>query len=80
MRVVSKVDPIKYILLRPILSGRLAKWVVILKQHDLVYVPQKVVKGQVWADFLVDHLIPDGWELNNDLPGEDVFFVDVLPP
>ena len=80
VHVVSKADPIKYILSRPVLSGRLAKWAMILKQHDLVYVPQKAVKGQALADFLADHPIPDEWELNDDLPGEDVLFVDILPP
>ena len=30
--------------------------------------------------FLADDLIPDKWELNDDLPGEDVFFVHILPP
>jgi len=24
--------------------------------------------------------VPDDWELNYNLPGEEVFFVDVLPP
>jgi len=32
------------------------------------------------ADFLADHPIPDNWELNDDLPGEDVFFIDIFPP
>jgi len=78
--VISKADPITYILSRPILNGRLAKWAVILKQYDLVYYPQRAVKGQALADFLADHPILDNWELNDDLPGEDVFFVDILPP
>ena len=42
--------------------------------------PQKAVKGQALADFLVDHPIPNEWELNDDLPSEEVFFVDMLPP
>ena len=79
VRVISKADPVKYILSRPVLSGRLAKWVVILEQYDLVYLPQKAVKGQVLADFLADHPIPDEWELNDDLPGEEVFVIDILP-
>ena len=41
--VISKADLIKYILSRPVLSGRLsgqlAKWAVILEQYDLVYLP-----------------------------------------
>jgi len=50
-----------------------------LKAVDLVYVPQRAVKGQALADFLVYHPIPDNWELNDDSPGEDVFVIDILP-
>jgi len=53
---------------------------MILKQHDLVYVLQKAVKGQALADFIANHPMLDEWEINDDLPGEDVFFVDILPP
>jgi len=42
--------------------------------------PLNAVKGQVIADFLADHPIPDEWELNDDLPGEEVFVIDILPP
>ena len=80
VQVISKADLIKYILSRPVLSGRLAKWVVILEQYDLVYVPQKAVKGQTLADFLADHPIADEWELNDNLLSEEVFVIDILPP
>jgi len=43
-------------------------------------VPQKAVKGQALADFLTDHPIHNEWELNDDLPSEEVFFIDVFPP
>ncbi|XP_074265356.1 uncharacterized protein LOC141587786 [Silene latifolia] len=65
IHVVSKADPIKYILSRPVLSGRLAKW---------------AVKGQAIADFFADHPVPAEWEISDDLPGEEIFYVDVLPP
>ena len=39
-----------------------------------------MVKGQALADFLANHSIPDDWELNDDLPGGNVFFIDILPP
>ncbi|CAM8886700.1 unnamed protein product [Rhodiola kirilowii] len=80
IHVVSKADPIKYILSRPVLSGRLAKWAVLLKQYDLVFVPQKATKGQAIADFFTDHPVPAEWEFSINLPGEDIFYVDVLPP
>jgi len=51
-----------------------------IKTVRLVYVPQRAVKGQALADFLADHPIPDDWELNDDLPGEGVFYIDIFPP
>ncbi|CAM8890588.1 unnamed protein product [Rhodiola kirilowii] len=80
VHVVSKADPIKYILSRPVLSGRLAKWAMLLKQYDLVFVPQRATKGQAIADFFADHPVPAEWEFSIDLPGEDIFYIDVLPP
>jgi len=78
--VISKANSIKYVLSNPIIHGRLAKWAVILEQYDLVHVSQKGIKGLALVDFLVDHPIPDDWELNNDLSREEIFFVDVLSP
>ncbi|CAM8999249.1 unnamed protein product [Rhodiola kirilowii] len=80
VHVVSKADPIKYILSRPVLSGRLAKWAMLLKQYDLVFVPQRATKGQAIADFFADHPVHAEWEFSIDLPGEDIFNIDVLPP
>jgi len=39
---------------------------------------QKAVKGQTLAYFLADHPIPDALKINDDLPGEDVFFINIL--
>jgi len=52
---------------------------VILKQYGIVFLLQRAIKGQALANFLADHLIPDDWELNDDLPGEEVFYIDILP-
>ncbi|TYK29707.1 uncharacterized protein E5676_scaffold3607G00170 [Cucumis melo var. makuwa] len=60
---VAKANPIKYVLSRPISSGRLAKWAVLLQQYDIVYIYQKAIKGQALADFLADHPIPSDWKL-----------------
>jgi len=78
--IISKTDPIKYILSRASLHGRLAKWAVILEQYNLVHVSQKAIKGQALAHFLADHPMLDDWVLNDNLLGEEVLFVDVLLP
>ncbi|XP_062112651.1 uncharacterized protein LOC133823818 [Humulus lupulus] len=58
------------------LSGRLAKWPMILSKFEINFVPQKAIKGQALADFLAAHPIPDDVELREDLPDEEVFTVD----
>ncbi|KAL4031315.1 hypothetical protein IC575_009591 [Cucumis melo] len=80
IHLVAKADPVKYILSRPVISGRLAKWAIILQQYDIVYIPQKAVKGQALADFLADHLVPSNWKLCDDLPDEEVLFVESMEP
>ena len=49
----------KYMLNRPVLSGKIGKWLLGLIEFNLIYFPQKSVKGQALADFLADHPIPD---------------------
>ena len=46
--------PIKQILSKPDLSGRLTKWAIDLGVYDICYVPRAAKKGQVMADFLVE--------------------------
>ncbi|XP_070007717.1 uncharacterized protein [Nicotiana sylvestris] len=55
-------------------------WYLQFQQFEVVYVPQKVVKGQALADFLADHPKPDDWELPDELPDKDAMVVEVQPP
>ena len=77
--VISKVDPLRYILSKSLLSGRLAKWAMLLAPFDIKFVPQKVVKGQVIADFLAAYPCPDNDELPDDLLDDSVMFVETKP-
>ena len=40
------------------MSGRIGKWILALSEFDLKYESAKVVKGQVMADFIVQHCGP----------------------
>ena len=57
--MVSKDDIIKYMLSLPILNGRIGKWILALLEFDLRYESAKAVKGQVMADFVVQHYGPE---------------------
>ncbi|GKG02752.1 reverse transcriptase domain-containing protein, partial [Tanacetum coccineum] len=55
-------QPIKQIISRPNVAGRLQKWSVVLGEHNIMYRPRTSVKGQILADFLVeksDEALPD---------------------
>jgi ribonuclease HI len=55
--VACQYDVVKHMLLKPILSGRIGKWAYALVEYDLAYEPLRSMKGQVVADFIVDHAI-----------------------
>uniref|UniRef100_J3MEC9 Uncharacterized protein n=1 Tax=Oryza brachyantha TaxID=4533 RepID=J3MEC9_ORYBR len=61
--VTCQTDVIKYMLQKPILSGRIGKWAYALVEYDLAYEPLKSMKGQIVADFIVDHRINDDMEM-----------------
>jgi hypothetical protein len=55
--VACQADVIKHMLWQPILSGRIKKWAYALIEYDLAYESLKSIKGQVVADFSVEHSI-----------------------
>lgn len=64
IKLVAKIDPLKYLLRKETLIRRLAKWVMILIEFDIEYVEHKAIKGQVIADQLVDAPLEDNQPLN----------------
>jgi ribonuclease HI len=61
--VACQADVIKHMLYQPILCGRIDKWAYALIEYDLTYEPLRALKGQVLADFIVEH----GIELDNEI-------------
>ena len=78
IHLVAKVDAVKYVMSKPVLTGRLAKWALLLNQHEIIYIPAKAVKGQALTDFLADHPIPADWEISDDLLDDKVFHIDIF--
>ena len=75
--IVSRANPLRYILSKPLLSGRLAKWALLLAPFDIKFIPQKAVKGQVIVDVLAAHLYSDNEELLHDLLDDELMHVKI---
>ncbi|XP_060217193.1 uncharacterized protein LOC132644609 [Lycium barbarum] len=80
VNLISRANPIKFVMSKLVLSDRLARWYLQFQQFEITYIPQKAVKGQALADFLADHPIPDDWELTDELPDENAMVVEIQPP
>ena len=55
VQAISKHDPLRYLQQTPSLTGKLARWLVLLTEFDIDYVAKKVVKGRAVADFLAQN-------------------------
>ena len=73
--LVSRLDPLRYLFDRPVLTGRLMRWLVLLTEFDIQYVTQKLGKGSVVADHLASWPVSDDRPIDVDFPDEQ--FVSV---
>jgi len=46
--------PIQKVLKKPDVAGRMVKWAVELSEFDIMYESQGPIKGQIFADFVVE--------------------------
>ena len=58
-RLISKIDPLKYLLSKATLTSHLAKWAMILSEFDIEYVEWKAIKGKAIIDQLAEAPIID---------------------
>ncbi|XP_072079343.1 uncharacterized protein [Arachis hypogaea] len=67
--IVRTNQPLRQILTKPELAGRLTKWSIELSKFDIQFQPRSALKAQILADF-VSELTPDEpnkpWELHVD--------------
>ena len=73
--LVSRLDPLRYLFDKSVLTCRLMRWLVLLTEFDIQYVTQKSVKGSVVADHLDSLPISDDRLIDDDFPDEQ--FVSV---
>ncbi|XP_059075329.1 uncharacterized protein LOC131079089 [Cryptomeria japonica] len=75
-RVIAKKDILKHLFAKFDLSGRLAKWVIVLSDFDLQFITQKSIKGQLIASQLVDAPSSKYFPTLDLFPDENVLIID----
>ena len=68
--LVSRLDPLRYLFDRPVLTGRLMRWLVLLTEFDIQYMTRKSVKGSIVADHLASLPVSDDRPIDDDFPNE----------
>ena len=68
--LVSRLNPLRYLFDRPVLTGRLMRWLVLLTEFDIQYMTQKSVKGSIVADHLASLPVSDDRPIHDDFPDE----------
>ncbi|XP_060200222.1 uncharacterized protein LOC132628461 [Lycium barbarum] len=75
--LISRMDPLKYIFQKPMPSGRLAKWQILLTEFDIIYVTRTAINAQALADHLAENPVNDEYEpLNTYFPDEEINSVE----
>jgi len=70
------MDPLKYIFQKPMPTGKLAKWQILLSEFDIIYVTQKAIKCQTLTDHLAENPVDGEYEpLKMYFPDEEVSFI-----
>ena len=74
--LISKMDPIKYIFEKLALTGRVARWQMVLTEYDIQYTTQKAIKRSVLADYLSQQPLEDDYQpMKFEFPDEDIMYI-----
>ncbi|XP_050877283.1 uncharacterized protein LOC127081035 [Lathyrus oleraceus] len=73
--LIYKMDPVKYILEKPTLTGSVAQWQMALTEYDIQHVTQKAIKGSVLFDYLMQQPLEDYQSMHFEFPYEDIMFI-----
>ena len=50
--LIARMNPLKYLMGKPMQDGKTAKWVLLLLEFDIKYVTRKSIKGRAITDNL----------------------------
>ena len=75
--LIARMDPLKYLMEKPIQDGKTAKWVLLLSEFDIKYVTQKSMKRRAVVDHLAYCSLGEAEEIQRDFSDEDIMGIEV---
>ena len=66
--LISRLDLLRYLFDRLVLTSRLMRWLVLLTEFDIQYVFQKSIKESIVADHLASLPTYEDRPVNDDFP------------
>ncbi|XP_070015229.1 uncharacterized protein [Nicotiana sylvestris] len=77
--LITRLDPLKYIFQKPMPTGKLAKWQILLTKFDIVYVTRTIMKAQALVDHLAENPVDDKYQpLSTYFSDKEVNSVEVI--
>ncbi|XP_043702827.1 uncharacterized protein LOC122652990 [Telopea speciosissima] len=77
VKLVLRMDSIKYLFEKPTLTRRMARWLLLLSEFDITYVNKKLVKGRAISDHLAAFPAKaDSQPTEDSFPDEDWHFME----
>ncbi|XP_028076397.1 uncharacterized protein LOC114278525 [Camellia sinensis] len=70
IQIVTRSDPIRYLLSKPALTGKVARWLLALGEFKITCVAPKAIKSQSLANLLAQFPSGDYEPVNEELRGE----------
>uniref|UniRef100_A0A2N9ED87 RNA-directed DNA polymerase n=1 Tax=Fagus sylvatica TaxID=28930 RepID=A0A2N9ED87_FAGSY len=79
VHLMKKSHPIRTLLQRPVLSGRLAQWLLKLSEYEIIPITPKAIKSQAIVDLLAQFPGEDASSINDKVPGkvDEVAFAEI---
>ena len=65
----------RYLFDKPVLTGRLMSWLVLLTKFDIQYVTRNSIKGSIVVDHLASLPVFDDKPIDDDFPDEHIVSV-----
>ena len=71
------MDPLKYLMEKPVQDKNTTKWVFLLSKFYIKYVTQKSMKGRAVVDHLAYCSLGEAEEIQRDFSDEDIMGIEV---